>query len=83
MDGHVDERSATSLTLSATLRALHKERRRDRIAHLRSIDHDANFVALAHAALGAPPAFANLPSLRRVEISTCLSRPRAVVGASL
>ena len=47
-------------TMSAVLRTLHKERRHDRIAHLRSIDHDAQFVAAAHSALGCPPLLANL-----------------------
>ena len=49
-----------TLSISRVLRTLHKERRADRIAHLRSIDHDANFVAGAHAALGKPALLANL-----------------------
>ena len=51
---------STTTTLSSNLRQLHKDRRNDRIAHLRSIDHDAKFIALAHTALGSPPMFANL-----------------------
>ena len=47
-------------SLGATLRLLHKQRRADIIAHLRSLDHDARFVTSAHAALGEPPTFANL-----------------------
>ena len=47
-------------SLGATLRQLHKQRRADIIAHLRSLDHDANFVAAVHLALGAPPTLANL-----------------------
>ena len=47
-------------TMSSVLRTLHKQRRQDRIAHLRSIDHDANFVAAAHLALGCPALLANL-----------------------
>ena len=49
-----------TLSISRVLRTLHKERRADRIAHLRSIDHDANFVAGAHATLGRPALLANL-----------------------
>jgi tRNA A64-2'-O-ribosylphosphate transferase len=48
------------LSMSSVLRALHKQRRQDRIAHLRSIDHDAAFVRRAHDALGRPPLLANL-----------------------
>ena len=52
--------ATASLSMSAVLRTLHKERRQDRISHLRSINHDAEFVALVHAALGSPPLLANL-----------------------
>lgn len=41
-------------------RALHKQRRDDRISHLRSIDHDALFVTAASDALGKPPVLPNL-----------------------
>ena len=36
-----DDLALSRLSLSSTLRALHKQRRADRISHLRSIDHDA------------------------------------------
>ena len=41
-------------------RDLHKARRRDRIAHLRSLNHDAAYVGVAHSVLGRPPVLANL-----------------------
>ena len=47
-------------TVGSVLRALHMQRRADRLSHLRSIEYDAAFVRLAHAALGAPLMFCNL-----------------------
>ena len=58
---HVDaDDCGLAASLSATLRTLHKERRLDRVSHLRSIEYDVRFVRAAHAALGAPPLLANL-----------------------
>ena len=52
----------TQPSLYQVLGSLRRERRRDRIAHLRSIELDATWVDRAHAACGAPPLFANLRS---------------------
>ena len=49
-----------SSSIGATLRQLQKQRRADIISHLRSLDHDAAFVAAVHEALGRPPSLANL-----------------------
>ena len=57
---HCEVDYAKKPSIGSVLRTIKKERHADRISHLRSIDHDVNFVARAREELGSPPLLANL-----------------------